>query len=50
MKSINVQDLKGHMEFLASDEMEGRKTGDQGLLVAARYLAVQAEHTTITIR
>lgn len=42
MKSIREQDLRMHMDFLASDELEGRATGEQGLDVAARYLAVQA--------
>ena len=42
-ESINVHDLKMHMQFLASDELEGRDTGEPGLQVAARYLAVQAE-------
>jgi len=43
MESINTNDLKRHMQFLASDELEGRDTGEPGLQVAARYLAVQAE-------
>jgi hypothetical protein len=43
LKSINTNDLKRHMLFLASDELEGRDTGEPGLQVAARYLAVQAE-------
>lgn len=43
LKSISEEDLKSHMLFLASDELEGRNTGEQGLAVAARYLAVQAE-------
>ncbi|NOR33714.1 MAG: M20/M25/M40 family metallo-hydrolase [Bacteroidales bacterium] len=43
MESINTNDLKRHMLFLASDELEGRDTGEPGLQVAARYLAVQAE-------
>ncbi len=33
-----------HLQFLASDELEGRDSGEPGLQVAARYLAVQAEH------
>jgi len=45
LKSIQEQDLKMHMDFLASDELEGRATGEPGLEVAARYLAVQAERT-----
>jgi hypothetical protein len=40
--SINQHDLKMHMEFLASDELEGRDTGRPGSKIAARYLAVQA--------
>ena len=43
LQSINAHDLKVHMEFLASDELEGRNTGEPGLMVAARYLAVQAQ-------
>jgi hypothetical protein len=43
LESINELDLKRHMLFLASDELEGRDTGEPGLQVAARYLAVQAE-------
>jgi len=43
LETISTHDLKMHMKFLASDELEGRNTGDPGLLIAARYLAVQAE-------
>ena len=32
------------MDFLASDELKGRATGDPGLLIAARYLVVQAKY------
>lgn len=42
LQSISSRDLKTHMEFLASDELEGRNTGESGLQIAARYLAVQA--------
>ncbi len=44
LESINVKDLKMHMQFLACDELEGRETGRPGLKIAGRYLAVQAEH------
>ncbi len=44
LEFINREDLKMHMQFLASEELEGRDTGEPGLQVAARYLAVQAEH------
>ncbi len=43
LESINAHDLKMHMKFLASNELEGRNTGEPGLLIAARYLAGQAE-------
>ena len=42
LRSIRPEDLKRHMKFLASDELAGRSTGECGLKVAARYLAVQA--------
>ena len=35
--------LKGHMYFLASDFLQGRRTGSQGNLIAANYLAAQLE-------
>ncbi len=44
LASITQSDLKKHMQFLASDELEGRNTGEPGLYTAARYLAVQAEY------
>jgi len=43
LESINSHDLKMHLQFLASDELQGRETGEPGLQIAARYLAVQAE-------
>ncbi len=43
LESINTNDLKSHMLFLSSDELKGRDTGEPGLQIAARYLAVQAE-------
>ncbi|HEU5285179.1 MAG TPA: M20/M25/M40 family metallo-hydrolase, partial [Sphingomicrobium sp.] len=33
--------VRGHVEFLASDELEGRDTGSRGHAVAARYVAAQ---------
>jgi len=43
LESVNSHDLKMHLQFLASDELQGRETGEPGLQIAARYLAVQAE-------
>ena len=42
LKQIDKSDLETHLLFLASDEMEGRKTGEPGLHKAAEYLAEQA--------
>lgn len=43
LNSITAQNLKTHMLFLSSDELKGRNTGEPGLNIAAKYLAVQAE-------
>lgn len=37
--SINTSDVKKHVFTLASDEFEGRKTGEKGQKMAAEYLA-----------
>lgn len=42
LKQIDVPDLETHMKILASDEMEGRATGEEGLDRAADYLREQA--------
>ena len=41
-KSITIEELETHLTYLASDEMEGRATGEPGLDLAAKYLAEQA--------
>jgi hypothetical protein len=33
--------IRGHVQFLASDELEGRDTGSRGYAVAAQYVAAQ---------
>src|SRR4051794_11068791 len=38
---ISPADLRAHVEFLASDELEGRATPSKGLQVAGEYIAVQ---------
>jgi hypothetical protein len=43
MSSINANDLKRHLSFLASDELGGRYTLSPSNLVAARYLASNLE-------
>ena len=44
LKSITQEDLKFHLEYLASDELEGRDTGELGLIMAADYLEGTARH------
>ncbi|MCK4748753.1 MAG: M20/M25/M40 family metallo-hydrolase, partial [Bacteroidales bacterium] len=48
LEYIDARDLKMHMQFLASDELKGRDTGEPGLEIAARYLAVQARALGLT--
>ncbi|PWJ56575.1 PA domain-containing protein [Dyadobacter jejuensis] len=38
---ITQAETASHMRFLASDELQGRRTGEQGNRVAARYIAEQ---------
>ncbi|MFP6584310.1 MAG: M28 family peptidase [Candidatus Hydrogenedentota bacterium] len=37
--AISVDDIRGHIEFLASDQLEGRGTGTPGELKATAYVA-----------
>ncbi len=41
--SQTVDRFKSHTEFLASDELEGRGTGSEGIRLAADYIASQFE-------
>ena len=38
IKSIDKEELRNHLEFLASDECEGRETGKKGQKLAADYI------------
>ncbi|MBU1097001.1 MAG: M20/M25/M40 family metallo-hydrolase [Bacteroidetes bacterium] len=38
---ITVDELKGHIGYLASDELEGRKPGTEGIEKAAKYIKEQ---------
>lgn len=42
LKCIDIPDLQTYMSILASDDMEGRATGEPGLDRAAEYLAARA--------
>lgn len=37
--TITQEDLKKHLSYIASDELEGRDTGSKGLQLAAKYIA-----------
>ncbi len=38
---ITAGEIKGHISYLASDELEGRLTGTKGLELAAEYIAAE---------
>lgn len=39
LQSITIDAIKGQLEFLSSDWMEGRATGERGAYLAADYIA-----------
>jgi hypothetical protein len=41
VERINAGDMSGHLSFLSSDLLEGRKTPSRGLDLAAEYIAAQ---------
>ena len=41
LEGVSAESMKGHLSFLASDELEGRKTPSRGLDIAAAYIAAQ---------
>jgi hypothetical protein len=41
LEQVSVESMKGHLSFLASDALEGRKTPSRGLDLAAEYIAAQ---------
>jgi Zn-dependent M28 family amino/carboxypeptidase len=41
--NLTKAEVEAHMRFLASDELEGRRTGSRGNNIAARYIAAQLE-------
>ena len=42
IKAINATDIKTHMKYLSSDDLQGRKTGSEGNLKAADYISAEA--------
>ncbi|MCR9063614.1 MAG: M28 family peptidase [Cytophagales bacterium] len=47
-ETITQDDLKMHLSYIASDELEGRETGKRGQYLAALYLADQFEKLGLT--
>lgn len=45
---LEKQELEAHLRFLAADELQGRRTGEMGNNIAARYIAVQLEAMGLT--
>jgi hypothetical protein len=43
IQSITIPDLESHLYFLASDELQGRATGQPGMEIAANYLGSQVK-------
>ncbi|MCR4316686.1 MAG: M28 family peptidase [Planctomycetes bacterium] len=43
VESIEAERLRAHVEYLASDELEGRLTGTEGARLAGEYIAKQFE-------
>lgn len=41
--ALTKADIEAHMRFLASDELQGRRTGEMGNNIAARYIAAHFE-------
>ena len=41
LDSIRAESIRAHMQFLADDVLEGRRTGERGYDIAARYVAAQ---------
>src|SRR4051812_15783557 len=41
LNHISADSLRGHLSFIASDALEGRKTPSRGLDLAAEYIAAQ---------
>lgn len=40
---LRKADMEAHLRFLAADELQGRRTGEPGNNIAARYIAAQLE-------
>src|SRR5436853_6792433 len=41
LEQVSAEDMRGHLSFISSDVLEGRKTPSRGLDLAAEYIAAQ---------
>jgi hypothetical protein len=41
LEQVSADDMRGHLSFISSDALEGRKTPSRGLDIAAEYIAAQ---------
>jgi hypothetical protein len=41
VERVSAESMKGHLSFIASDALEGRRTPSRGLDIAAEYIAAQ---------
>lgn len=41
LEQVSAEDMRGHLSFIASDALEGRKTPSRGLEIAGEYIAAQ---------
>lgn len=41
LEQVSAEDMSGHLSFISSDALEGRKTPSRGLEIAAEYIAAQ---------
>ncbi|HEX6182458.1 MAG TPA: M28 family peptidase [Pyrinomonadaceae bacterium] len=41
LEQVSAESMRGHLSFLASDALEGRRTPSRGLDIAAEYIAAQ---------
>ena len=41
VSTVQLNSVKGHLNFIASDELKGRNTGSEGLKIAAQYIKSQ---------
>lgn len=48
-EEITIEELKSHLQYLASDELEGRKPGTKGGMLAAEYILNELKKSNIQL-